>query len=104
MQVSAARDPDHFPDPDTINPRRPLDKYIFFGAGPHACLGRDVTQVAITELFRALFRRKGLRRSLGPQGELKTIPQPGGFNVYLREDWGALSPYPTTMKIMWDGE
>ncbi|CAK7563354.1 MAG: hypothetical protein SEPTF4163_001221 [Sporothrix epigloea] len=100
--VSAARDPNHFPEPDIVNPRRPLDKYIHYGAGPHACLGRDISQVAIVELFRATFRRKNLRRVPGPQGELKKVPRPGGFFVYMLEDWSSYFPFPTTMKVMWD--
>jgi len=104
MQVSAARDPAHFPDPDTVNPRRPPGDYIHYGAGPHACLGREISQVALTEMFRSLFRRKNVRRAPGPQGELKKVPRPGGFFAYLREDWGAIFPFPVTMKIMWDEE
>ena len=103
-QVSAARDPTQFPDPETVDPRRPLDRYIHYGAGPHACLGRGVSQVALTEMFRALFRRKNVRRVPGPQGELKKVPRPGGFYVYMREDWGSMWPFPVTMRIMWDEE
>ncbi|CAK7274991.1 hypothetical protein SEPCBS119000_006456 [Sporothrix epigloea] len=100
--VSAARDPNHFPEPDIVDPRRPLSKYIHYGAGPHACLGRDISQVAIVELFRATFRRKNLRRVPGPQGEMKKVPRPGGFFVYMLEDWSSYFPFPTTMKVMWD--
>lgn len=60
--------------------------------------------MALTEMFRALFRRRGLRRAPGPQGELKKVGRPGGFFVYLREDWGSLWPFPVTMKVMWDEE
>lgn len=100
--VSAAQDAKHFPEPKTVNPRRPLDSYIHYGDGPHACLGRNISQVALTELFRAVFRKKGLRRVPGPQGLLKKVPRPGGFYVYLTEDWGSIWPFPTTMKVMWD--
>ncbi|KAB5575357.1 linoleate diol synthase [Coniochaeta sp. 2T2.1] len=100
--VSAARDPVHFPDPETINPRRPLESYIHYGAGPHTCLGREASQVALAEMFRALFRRRNVRRVPGPQGKLKKVPRPGGFFVYLREDWGSLWPFPVTMRVMWD--
>ncbi|OIW26965.1 heme peroxidase [Coniochaeta ligniaria NRRL 30616] len=100
--VSAARDPTQFPDPETVNPCRPLDRYIHYGAGPHACLGREASQVALTEMFRALFRRRNVRRVPGPQGELKKVPRPGGFYVYLREDWGSMWPFPVTMRVMWD--
>lgn len=100
--VGAARDPKHFPDPEEVNPARPLDSYIHYGAGPHACLGRDISQVAIIELFRTLFRRKNVRRVPGPQGELKKVARPGGFYVYMMEDWSSYFPFPTTMKVMWD--
>jgi cytochrome P450 len=100
--VSAARDPAHFPDPDAVNPRRPLSSYIHYGAGPHACLGRDASQTALVEMFRALFRRRNVRRAPGPQGELKKVARDGGFFVYMREDWGSYFPFPTSMKIMWD--
>lgn len=101
-QVSAAKDPSHFPDPDAVDPRRPLGAYIFFGAGPHACLGRDLAQAGLVEMFRALFRLKNVRRAPGPQGELKKVPRPGGFYVYMREDRGAYFPFPCTMKVCYD--
>ncbi|CZS85543.1 unnamed protein product [Fusarium graminearum] len=100
--VTAAKDPNIFPDPEVVDPRRPLDSYIHYGVGPHACLGRDISQVALTELFRALFRKKGLRRVAGAQGELKKVPRPGGFFVYMTEDWGSIWPFPTSMKVTWD--
>jgi hypothetical protein len=53
-------------------------------------------------MFRALFRRRNVRRVPGPQGELKKVPRPGGFYVYLREDWGSMWPFPVTMRVMWD--
>ncbi|CAH0055120.1 unnamed protein product [Clonostachys solani] len=102
--ADAANDPVHFPQPERIDPSRPRDSYIHYSAGPHAGLGRDISQVALTELFRAVFRKKGIRRAVGPQGELKKIPQPGGFSVYLTEDWGSTFPFPTSMKVAWDGQ
>lgn len=103
ISVPAAKDSAHFPDSAIVNPRRALDSYIHYGAGPLESLGSDVGQIALVELFRALFRKKGLRRSAGPQGLLKKIPQAGGLSVYLTEDWGFTSPFPTTMKVTWDG-
>lgn len=101
---AAAKDPKHFPEPDKVDPKRPLDAYIHYGAEPYAWLGREVNQVALTELFRAVFRKKGLRRVTGPQGLLKKIPQQGGFSAYLTEDWASVSPFPTSMKVTWDEE
>ena len=87
-----------------MNPRRPLDSYIHFGAGPHTCPGLDAAQTALTEMFRAVFRRRNLRRAPGPQGQLKKVPRPGGFFVYMREDWSALWPFPVSMRVMWDDD
>ncbi|KAM0326950.1 hypothetical protein ACHAQA_006071 [Verticillium albo-atrum] len=100
--VGAARDAGRFPNPEAVDPRRPLASYIHYGLGPHACLGREASQVALTEMFRGLFRRRNVRREPGPQGELKKVPRPGGFFVYLREDWGGVWPFPCSMKVMWD--
>ncbi|KAH6670320.1 linoleate diol synthase [Plectosphaerella plurivora] len=100
--VGPAKDPTRFPSPDEIDPRRPLDGYIHYGVGPHACLGRDASQVALVELFRALFRRNNVRRAPGAQGQLKKIPRPGGFVIYMNEEWSSFSIFPASMKVMWD--
>lgn len=99
---SGAKEARHFPDPDKVDPRRPLEAYIYYGDGPQARLAREVNQVALPELFRTIFRRKNLRRVAGPQGMLKKVPQPGGSFMCLTEDWGSLWPFPTTMKVTWD--
>ncbi|KAL0938207.1 linoleate diol synthase [Colletotrichum truncatum] len=99
---SAARDPVHFPSPLEVDPRRPLDKYIHYGLGPHACLGDEASKVAIIEMFRAVFRRKNLRRVPGPQGKLSKVKREGGVYQYLTEDWGKIGPFPASMKVMWD--
>jgi hypothetical protein len=99
---AATRDPSRFPDPDTVDPKRRLDTYLHYGAGTHTCLGREVSQVALIELFRAFFRRRNLRRATGAQGELKKVPREDGGSVYLTEDWGVKSPFPVSMKVTWD--
>ncbi|KAL9587477.1 MAG: hypothetical protein Q9212_000179 [Teloschistes hypoglaucus] len=102
--VQANRESAHFPDPETVRLDRPLDTYLHYGHGPHACLGRDASQVALTAMLKVVGRLDNLRRAPGPQGELKKIPRPGGFCMYMRADHGSYSPFPTTMKVCWDGE
>ena len=85
-----------------MNPRRDPSTYIFYGEGPHTCLGREASEVALAELFRAVFRRRNVRRVAGPQGELKKVGRPGGFFVYMSEDWGTFTPFPVSMKVTWD--
>lgn len=99
-----------------MDPSRPLEKYLYAGLGPHSCLGRDVFFIALTEMFRAVFRKTNLRRTAGPQGELKKImPQQQGSQTdggsgsagtfsgtYMTEDWSSVSPLPTSMRVCWD--
>ncbi|GAB1211644.1 hypothetical protein ATERTT37_000768 [Aspergillus terreus] len=102
--VKANRDPSVFPDPDEVRLDRPLDSYIQFGLGPHAGLGKEATLLALTAMLRVVGRLDNLRPAPGPQGQLKKIPREGGYYVYLREDWGSYSPFPTTFKVHFDGE
>ncbi|KKA30858.1 hypothetical protein TD95_000745, partial [Thielaviopsis punctulata] len=100
--VQAAHDPRRFPDPEKVDPRRPREAYLHYGKGPHACLGREASEAAITELFRALWSKKNVRRMPGLQGELKKVERGKGFFVYMDENWSQMTPFPQTMKIMWD--
>ncbi|KAK7510648.1 fatty acid oxygenase [Phyllosticta citriasiana] len=90
----AAKDPTIFPDPETVRVDRPLDSYINYGAGPHTCLGKNASQVALTAMLRTVGALDGLRRAPGDPGRLKKVPRPGGFYVYMREDGGSYFPFP----------
>ena len=92
--VGANRDPEHFPDPDAVKPDRPLESYIHYGIGDHTCLGRDASRVALTAMLKVVAKLKNLRRAPGPQGQLKTVPRPGGFYVYMTENHGSYFPFP----------
>jgi hypothetical protein len=74
-------------------------------SGAHAPLGAEISHVALTEMFRGVMARGGLKRAPGAQGELKRIVEDekeGGRVQYLREDWGALVSLPVTMKVSWE--
>lgn len=92
--VGAARDASVFPEPEKVRLDRPLDSYIHYGEGPHTCLGRDASRIALTSMLRVVGRLDNLRRVSGQQGVLKKIPRAGGFYVYLREDAGSYSIFP----------
>lgn len=98
-----------------------MDAYIHYGEGPHKCLGMEVSKVAITAMLKTVGRLDNLRRAPGPRGELKKIPRPGGFYIYMKEDESGYFPFPTSkstqhrsvnrvlivdtaMRINWDGE
>ncbi|RDA84989.1 hypothetical protein CP532_3881 [Ophiocordyceps camponoti-leonardi (nom. inval.)] len=99
---SAVRDASYFPNAGAVDPRRPIESYVHYGAEPLTRLGTEVSKLALVELFRALFRKKGLRRAPGPQGELKKVSGPNGSTVFMTEDWGGVSPFPSSMKVIWD--
>jgi linoleate 10R-lipoxygenase len=91
--VDAARDPAIFPDPEEVKTDRPLESYIHY-EGPHTCLGRKASRVALTAMLKVVGRLDNLRRAPGTRGELKKIPRSGGFYTYMKEDWSSYFPFP----------
>ena len=94
--VSANHEAEFFPEPDKVKLDRPLEKYLHYGFGPHACLGAEASRVAVTAMLRTVGKLNNLRRAPGPAGQLKKIPRPGGFYVYMRSDHGSYWPFPTS--------
>ncbi|KFY70876.1 hypothetical protein V499_08898 [Pseudogymnoascus sp. VKM F-103] len=101
--VRASRDPVAFPDPLKVDVTRPLDSYIHYGYGPHECAGVDASKVAMTTMFRAILRLKGLRLDPANREGVRKVPAEHGYTVYLKPDWSDIWPIPTSLKIRWDG-
>lgn len=111
---AASRDPLAFPNPNAVDPTRPMDSYIHLGHGPHQCLGLPIVRVACTTMLRKFFQLENLRPatvSVGRQslpssvkkmvkefvpGDSKTMPEGWGFHVYMMEDWDMFFPFPTS--------
>lgn len=87
---------------DSVDPSRSPDSYSQFSTGPYTVLGPQITHVALTEMFRALFKHKNVARAPGPQGELKKVQKVDGSVAFMREDWGRYTPFPVTMVVTWD--
>jgi linoleate 8R-lipoxygenase/9,12-octadecadienoate 8-hydroperoxide 8R-isomerase len=102
--ISASRDPAIFPEPDKVNLNRALDSYIHYGVGPHECLGKGLSLTGLTTMLKTVGRLKNLRRAPGPQGKVKKVAGPYGVTLYMTEDERSYMPFPTTMKINWDGD
>jgi len=102
--VSAARDPTVFHNPNEVRLDRPIDSYIHYGEGPHTCLGKEASQVALTAMLRVVGGLENLRRAPGGQGQLKKVPRPGGFYIYMKEDQGSYTVFPMTFKVHFDGD
>lgn len=101
--VTASQDPNAFPEPDKVKLDRPLDSYIHFGWGPHTCLGYGVCKLALTTMLKTVGQLDKLRRAPGSQGQMKKVPGPGGITMYMTPDHSSFVPFPTTMKVRWDG-
>ncbi|KAJ5174494.1 uncharacterized protein N7482_000371 [Penicillium canariense] len=102
--VQANHDPSVFPEPNEVNLDRPLDSYINHGQGPSTGFGQEITKIALVAMLRVVGRLENLRRATGAQGQLKKIPQEGGYYVYLRQDGTSYFPFPMSLKLHWDGE
>ncbi len=102
--VTASLDPTGFPEPEKVILDRPLDSYIHFGWGPHMCLGYGVSKLALTTMLKTVGKLDNLRRAPGTQGQIKKVPGPGGITMYMTADQSSLFPFPTTMKVRWDGD
>ena len=102
--VSASNDPVQFRNPERVDLTRDLDSYIHYGWGPHKCLGFDASKLALTTMLKTVAKLKGLRRAPGPTGTLKTMKVHGGYSLYLTADGSSYFPFPTTMKVHFDGE
>jgi cytochrome P450 len=53
----ANRDPDRYPDPDTLNVTRDASGHIAFGYGVHQCLGQQLARIELRIGLVELFRR-----------------------------------------------
>ena len=66
--AGANREAEFFPEPDSVKLDRPLERYIHYGMGSHACLGAEASRTALTAMLRVIARLQNLRRAPGPQG------------------------------------
>ncbi len=99
--VSAGRDEKVFlKNANEIDITRDPSLYIHHGIGPHACIGRKITEVSLAVQLKLFAKLKNLQRVPGLAGKLKhTTHFPGnpeGIRVYMTEDWSSWWPFPTS--------
>jgi cytochrome P450 len=66
MTWSAMFDPRMLDAPDEFRPGRPDYHYLHFATGQHACYGRYISRVQVTEILKALLKLEGLRPAGAP--------------------------------------
>ncbi|MFI5729431.1 cytochrome P450 [Kribbella sp. NPDC051587] len=75
----ANRDPEMFPDPDTLDVTRDARRHIAFGFGVHQCLGQPLARMELQVVYGTLYRRiPTLRRAV----ELDDVPFKHDGGVY----------------------
>ena len=55
-------------------------------------------------MLKAVGRLDNLRRAPGPQGQMKQVVLPGGFKQYMTAGEDSWWPFPTALKVNWDGD
>ncbi|KAK7036088.1 heme peroxidase [Favolaschia claudopus] len=96
--------PTDFPNPQTVDPTRPVGSYNLNGTGFHNCPGVTYAEQTIAEIVKVVFRLKNVRRAAGAPGRLagfKTVVNETETNVYLTP-YGTTSPWPGSMFITYD--
>ncbi|MFI0712859.1 cytochrome P450 [Streptomyces inhibens] len=76
---AANRDPEKFPDPDTLDLRRKATGHLGFGHGIHQCLGQQLARVEMRVALPALLTRFPTLRLAVPAEE---VPLRTGMNIY----------------------
>ena len=103
--VLAGRDEKKFPNANEIDITRPESLYIHHGIGPHACIGRAITEVSLAVQLGLFAKLKNLQPMPGLSGKLKyATKRPGGtpetVRVYMTEDWSSWWPFPTSKPFL----
>ena len=101
--MAASRDPKVFPRPDEVDLNRDVDLYVQYGIGPHKCLGWALSTAALTTMLKTVGCLENLWRAPGPEGKVNKVAVPHGLTLYMTEDQRSSFPFPTSMKVIWDG-
>jgi linoleate 10R-lipoxygenase len=91
-----------FPEPTSVNPRRPQASYNLNGIGFHNCPGTTYAQLTIVEIVKAIFSLKNVRRAPGNAGKLKRLTEiinETETDFYIQRN-GSVSAWPGSMHIM----
>lgn len=78
----ANRDPDVFPEPDTIDFSRGARNHVAFGFGPHQCLGQNLARLELEVVLAAVVRRIPTLRLAVPFGEIPFKEFGPNYGVY----------------------
>ncbi|MEV0388093.1 cytochrome P450 [Nonomuraea sp. NPDC050643] len=87
----ANRDPERFPDPDTLDVTRSATGHLAFGHGVHQCLGQHLARAELRVALTALFERFPDLRLAVPAAEVPTRDRMAVYGVdRLPVAWGVI--------------
>ncbi|KAF8666942.1 heme peroxidase [Rhizoctonia solani] len=101
---NAHLDPELFPNPEKVDPRRPKENYAVQATGTHGCPGMDFSEQSIPAIMRAVFGLKNLRPAPGVLGTLESFDSSllgTKIRTYIDEK-GCPSPWPTSLVLVYD--
>lgn len=100
----AAMDPLAFPNPEKLDPHRPISDYSLLGHGLHFCFGARLVGCSLAATLREVFKLKNLRRAPGRQGHFSIIEHEfAGVKMRQYLDSNSKeSPIPTTLTLEYD--
>ncbi|KDN41575.1 hypothetical protein RSAG8_07376, partial [Rhizoctonia solani AG-8 WAC10335] len=101
---NAHLDPELFPNPETVDPRRPKDNYGIQAIGAHGCPGLDATEQCMAMILREIFKLKNIRRAPGVLGQLDGFDN-NVLGTKIRsyiDDKGGITSWPTSLVVVYD--
>ncbi|KAG6865223.1 hypothetical protein C0991_004346 [Blastosporella zonata] len=102
---NAHLDPLEFPDPTTVNPRRPASAYANLnGTGFHVCAGVSFTVITVAEILKIVFTLKNVRRAPGNAGTLRgytEIRRETETDIFIQRN-GTVGLWPGSMYLTYD--
>jgi len=78
----ANRDPEVFPEPNTIDFTRGARNHVAFGFGPHQCLGQNLARLELEIVLEAVVRRLPTLRLAVPFDEIPFKEHGPNYGVY----------------------
>ena len=82
LNAAANHDPDAFPNPGELDPRRGARNHVGFGYGIHSCIGQNLARAELELAFRALLDRVPTLRLDVPVEELSFKHDGFVFGLY----------------------
>ncbi|KAJ1305567.1 hypothetical protein OPQ81_000567 [Rhizoctonia solani] len=101
---NAHLDPDLFPNPQAVDPRRPKDRYGIQAIGVHGCPGLGATEQCMAVILREIFQMKNIRRAPGVFGQLDGFDN-NVLGTKIRryiDEKGGISSWPTSPVVVYD--